>query len=264
MKIKFRLNGKTCCVQASAGENGRKLMQRLGIASVRNSDDATGVTGSDAIRLNGKIVNAGLLVASQLDGHSIETVEALSDGRTLSAVQSALVDAGVVQSGYHAPAAALILTDLLERVLEPTQADIVDAFSGFYTRDSGYQQYFGAVALARERRKNPAYPARVAEEFREDLRDVGTVRRKIDGPQLVLGQKAFVEDRVEPGSCVLMFLRSPHAHAYIQAIDTAEALKLPGVILILTHENSPDVYYTQAGQNAPEPSPYDRKMFNQK
>ena len=54
--------------------------------------------------------------------------------------------------------------------------------------------------------------------------------------------KAFVEDMVEPGSCYLKMLRSPHAHAYIKSIDTSEAEKIPGVVYILTHKNCPDIY----------------------
>ena len=42
------------------------------------------------------------------------------------------------------------------------------------------------------------------------------------------------------------------------------AESLPGVLMVITHENCPDVYYGSAGQGFPEPSPYDRKMFNRK
>jgi putative selenate reductase molybdopterin-binding subunit len=59
-------------------------------------------------------------------------------------------------------------------------------------------------------------------------------------------------------------MRSPHAHAYIKSIETAEAEKIPGVVYILTHKNCPDVYYNQAGQGFPEPSPYDRKLIGEK
>jgi putative selenate reductase molybdopterin-binding subunit len=173
MKIKFTFNGTPRHIDARPGENGQRLLQRMGIPSVRNSDDGTGVTGSDAVLFDNKIVNAGLLVAAQIDGHDIKTVESLSDGQTMSAVQSSMVDAGVVQSGYNAPAAALILTDLLNRIPEPTEADIRDALSGFYTRDNGFQQFFKAVEIARQRRQDPAYTTGVADEFREDLRDVG-------------------------------------------------------------------------------------------
>ncbi len=112
--------------------------------------------------------------------------------------------------------------------------------------------------------KDPDYATEIAPEFRDDLRVVGKVRPKIDGTKLVAGWKAFVEDMVEPGSCTLKMLRSPHAHAYITDIDTTAAQAIPGVLAVITHLNCPDRYYGKAGQGFPEPSPYDSRMFNQK
>ncbi len=264
MKINIILNGAKRSIEAVPGENVQRLLQRLGIHSVRNSDDGFGFAGSDAILLDGKIVNAGLLIAGQIDGGEIKTVESLSTGNALSPVQSAMVDAGIVQSAYNAPAAALMITDLLDRIADPSREEIVDALSGLYVRDTGYQQYFTAIAIAKERRGNRDYAATVAPQFRQDLRLVGKAAPKVDGAKLVKGQKAFVEDMIDPHACVLKMLRSPHASAYIEHIDTTEAEKVEGVVAIFTHRNCPDVYYGQAGQGFPEPSPYDRKMFGQK
>lgn len=264
MKISFTLNGLKKTVHTEAGENVQALLQRLGIFSVRDSDDHQGFCGSDTIILNGKPVNAGLFIAAQIDGADVKTIESvMKDGR-LSAVQSAMVDCGLVQSGYNSPAAALMLTDLLERIPDPSKDDVMDALSPLFSRSAGYQPFFKAVDLAKKRMKDPAYKTEGFTEFREDLREVGKVRRKIDGHQLVAGHKAFVEDMVEPGTCILKMLQSPHAHAYITSIDTTEAEKVEGVVTIITHKNCPDVYYTNAGQGAPEPSPHDRKLFNQK
>ena len=264
MKISFTLNGLKKTVHTEAGENVQALLQRLGIFSVRDSDDHQGFCGSDTIILNGKPVNAGLFIAAQIDGADVKTIESvMKDGR-LSAVQSAMVDCGLVQSGDNSPAAALMLTDLLERIPDPSKDDVMDALSPLFSRSAGYQPFFKAVDLAKKRMKDPAYKTEGFTEFREDLREVGKVRRKIDGHQLVAGHKAFVEDMVEPGTCILKMLQSPHAHAYITSIDTTEAEKVPGIVTIITHKNCPDVYYTNAGQGAPEPSPHDRKLFNQK
>jgi putative selenate reductase molybdopterin-binding subunit len=59
-------------------------------------------------------------------------------------------------------------------------------------------------------------------------------------------------------------LTSPHPHARIKKIDTAAALRVPGVHLILTKDNTPRVPHTTAGQGYPEPSPYDAFMFDNK
>ncbi len=264
MKIKITLNGTPRSIYTEPGENVQKLLQRIGIPSVRNSDDGYGFSGSDTILFDGKTVNAGLLVAAQVDGHDIKTVESLSDGVSMSPVQSAMVDAGIVQSAYNAPAAALMISDLLDRIPNPSREEIMDALSSLYNRATGYQQFFNAVELARQRRSDPSYTTKVADEFRDDLRDVGKARRKVDGAKLVMGKRAYVEDMIEPGSCVIEMLHSPHAHAYITHLDASEAEAVPGVVMVLTYKNTPDVLYTSAGQGFPEPSPYDKRMFSRK
>ncbi len=264
MNIEFILNNKTVSTTADAGLSAQKLLQLLGINSVRNSDDNRGNTGSDTILLDGKPVNAGLLVAAQLNGRDVKTVESLSEGRTMSPVQTALVDMGLVQSAYNSPAAALILTDLLDRVKNPSREDIDDALSGLLNRDNGYQPFYKAVEIAIERQKDPSYTTEYAPEFRGDLKDVGTARRKVDGPMLVRGAKLFVEDKKDSQAYVLKMLRSPHAHAWITSLDTSEAEKVEGVELVMTYKNTPQIPYTTAGQGFPEPSPYDKCMFNKK
>jgi putative selenate reductase molybdopterin-binding subunit len=94
---------------------------------------------------------------------------------------------------------------------------------------------------------------------------VGREERKIDGPALVTGKPVFVDDVPHPpGTLHLALLTSPHPHARIQAIDTSAAEDLPGVALVLTHENTPTKRYTTAGQGYPEPSPHDARMFDTK
>ena len=264
MKISVTLNGVPKTIDTEPGANVRQLLAREGIMSMRNGCDAQGVCGACAIILNGKVVNSCLLVAPQIDGKEIITVDSLATHRDLSPVQSAMVDAGIVQCGYCSPSMELAITDLLERQKNPTRGQVQDALSGNLCRCNGYEQIFTAVEIAKERLKNPGFRQRVAPDFREDLRIVGKAQLKVDGPRLARGEKAFVEDMVEPGSCCLKMLRSPYAHAFIRNIDVSRAEKIAGVVTILTHENCPEIYYTQAGQGFPEPSPYDRKLMSPK
>ncbi|MBF9014947.1 MULTISPECIES: molybdopterin-dependent oxidoreductase Mo/Fe-S-binding subunit [unclassified Oceanispirochaeta] len=269
MTIEWTLNGKALFSEVNPFKNVQEFLKEQGVLSVRDSDDHAGFTGSDTILLDGKAINAGLLIAGQLDGHSVETVESLNTGNKMGYLQAALVDAGAVQSGYNAGAAALILKELLERVEKPTEEDIRDAYSGLFVRDFGYMALFKAVELALAYMDDPEYThgnadVEIAPEFRKDLREVGTPRRKVDGAQLIMGRKAFVEDRVDPEALHMKVLRSSFAHAYITSIDVSMAKSLPGVLSIITHENCPDVYYGSAGQGFPEPSPYDKRMFNRK
>ncbi|MEA3501203.1 MAG: aldehyde oxidase, partial [Actinomycetota bacterium] len=91
---------------------------------------------------------------------------------------------------------------------------------------------------------------------------VGRSETKVDAYALVTGKPVFVEDTDVAGSLHIAFLLSPHPHARIIEIDTSRAEALPGVVLVLTHENTPARRYTTAGQGYPEPSPYDARMFD--
>ena len=93
---------------------------------------------------------------------------------------------------------------------------------------------------------------------------VGKSERKVDGLGLVTGRPRFVDDIRLPETLSVKILGSPHAHARIVSIDVSEAESLPGVVCVLTHENTPPTRHTTAGQGYPEPSPYDARMFDSK
>ena len=93
---------------------------------------------------------------------------------------------------------------------------------------------------------------------------VGTNAGKVDGPALVSGRAVFVDDVDLPGMLHGKVLRSPHAHARIRKIDATAARALPGVVAVLTHEDLPRIAFTTAGQNYPEPSPYDTFVLDRK
>lgn len=93
---------------------------------------------------------------------------------------------------------------------------------------------------------------------------VGKSEPKVDGLGLVTGRPMFVADVDVSNALVVKVLGSPHAHARITSIDTADAERMPGVACVLTHKNTPATRHTTAGQGFPEPSPYDTRMFDTK
>jgi putative selenate reductase molybdopterin-binding subunit len=94
---------------------------------------------------------------------------------------------------------------------------------------------------------------------------VNRSERRIDGEALVRGAPVFVADApLRDQTLHVALATSPHAHARIRAIDTTRAEALPGVVLVLTHHNTPLTRYTTAGQGYPEPSPHDARMFDDK
>ena len=97
-----------------------------------------------------------------------------------------------------------------------------------------------------------------------DLKVVTRRLPKVDGRSIVRGEARYTKDFVREDALFARIVRSPYAHARIKKIDAAEALAIPGVELVLTHEDVPRIPFTTAGQNYPEPSPYDTFMLDNK
>ena len=88
--------------------------------------------------------------------------------------------------------------------------------------------------------------------------------RKSDSMALLTGKPVYTEDLAPKNCLIVKVLRSPHAHALIQSIDSKIAMKVPGIECILTYEDMPKSRFTMAGQSYPEPSPYDRLILDRR
>ena len=88
--------------------------------------------------------------------------------------------------------------------------------------------------------------------------------RKKDAMQLVTGQPVYTDDLAPKDCLIVKVLRSPHANAIIESINTAIAAKVPDVEAIFTYEDVDQnaKRCTYAGQTYPEPSPYDRLLLD--
>jgi len=111
-----------------------------------------GECGSCSVILDGELVCACLVLAAQVDGHEVVTVEGLARGDDLHPVQAAFVEAGAVQCGFCTPGLVVAVADLLERVPDPSEDEVREALSGNVCRCTGYVKVFDAVRLAAERR----------------------------------------------------------------------------------------------------------------
>ena len=104
-------------------------------------------------------------------------------------------------------------------------------------------------------------------EFKRDRKEyhaVGKCIPKKDSDQLLLGKPVFMDDIIPKDCLVVKLLRSPHAHAIIEEINTAAAMKVPGIVAVYTWKDVPQRRFSIAGQTFPEPSPYDRLILDQR
>ncbi len=111
-----------------------------------------GVCGACTVRVNGDIVRACLLLAVQMQGAAVETIEGLSDSGEIADLQATFRERNALQCGYCTPGMLMAAQDLLKQQPEPDREQIREHLSGNYCRCTGYQAIVDAVeATARAR-----------------------------------------------------------------------------------------------------------------
>ncbi len=124
----------------------------------------TGQCGACVVLLNGETVKACNLLAVQVDGSSIVTIEGFAQDGQLHPLQRAFHEKQAVQCGYCTPGMILFAHDLLEKNPQPSETEIRDAMYGNMCRCTGYQhiveaiQYAGEQAANTQAAKNPTEP----------------------------------------------------------------------------------------------------------
>ncbi|TKW78446.1 MAG: (2Fe-2S)-binding protein [Bradyrhizobium icense] len=104
-----------------------------------------GVCGACTVRVGGGIVRSCLMLAVQVNGALVETIEGLSDSGEIADLQAAFRDRNALQCGFCTPGMLMAAQDLLRANREPTREEIREHLSGNYCRCTGYQAIIDAV-----------------------------------------------------------------------------------------------------------------------
>ncbi|MCJ7693975.1 MAG: (2Fe-2S)-binding protein, partial [Anaerolineaceae bacterium] len=104
-----------------------------------------GECGACTILMNGKAVNACLILAVEANSSEIVTIEGLGGPDSLSPMQKAFVDAGAVQCGFCTPGMIMAAQYLINNNPNPTEEDVRVALAGNLCRCTGYSRIFDAV-----------------------------------------------------------------------------------------------------------------------
>ena len=107
-----------------------------------------GVCGACTVLHEGQPVRSCLMLAVQLDGAGITTIEGVADGDTLHPLQQAFWDHHGLQCGFCTPGIVLVAKALLEENPRPTDAEIREAISGNLCRCTGYHFIVEAIRAA--------------------------------------------------------------------------------------------------------------------
>lgn len=109
-----------------------------------------GECGACTVILEGKAVNSCLVMAAQIHGRKLVTIEGLETKDGMNPVQQAFLENGAVQCGYCIPGMVLSATAMLDENPEPSDEDIKECISGNLCRCTGYDKMFISIRKASE------------------------------------------------------------------------------------------------------------------
>ncbi|MER5884611.1 molybdopterin-dependent oxidoreductase [Streptomyces sp. NPDC001941] len=254
MSFHIEINEQPFDAAPRAGQCLRTYLRERGWFGVKKGCDA-GDCGACTVHVDGEPVHSCLYPAVRAGGRAVTTVEGLAaPGGELHPVQKKFLDAQGYQCGF-CTAGFLMTTAALEaeRGTEHDDGKLDDlprAFKGNICRCTGYRAIEDAVHGVRHTERPCAGRA------------VGRNVAAPAGPQVVTGTARYTFDVEVPGLLHMKLLRSPHPHARIVAIDTAAALRVPGVHSVFTHEDAPDVLYSSARHEHPTEDPDDTRVLD--
>jgi aerobic carbon-monoxide dehydrogenase small subunit len=143
--IQLRVNGEQV---ETAVESNQTLLQflreDLGLTGTKHGC-GLGDCGACTVILDGRPVNACLVLAVQARGREVLTIEGLAENGHLHPIQQAFVAKGAIQCGFCTPGMILSAKALLDENPKPTEAEIRTAISGNLCRCTGYQKIVEAV-----------------------------------------------------------------------------------------------------------------------
>lgn len=149
MDLKLKVNGEDWALDvAPADVLLDVLRERIGVKSPKIGCER-GDCGSCTILMDGRTVRSCLVLAIEVDGHEITTVEGISyEG--LSELQKLFLQNNSFQCGFCAPGIVLAATELLDHNPNPTRHDVQEALAGNLCRCTGYEPIIEAVLAAGE------------------------------------------------------------------------------------------------------------------
>ncbi len=146
--LRFTLNGKEVEVDVKPNLLLLELLrEEFKLTGTRTGCEVS-ACGACTVNLDGKAVRACSILAVQVDGHEVVTIEGVADGDTLHPIQEAMVNHGAIECGFCTSGMVMSARALLLANPRPTREEIKKAIQGNLCADSGYVKYVEAIEIA--------------------------------------------------------------------------------------------------------------------
>lgn len=234
----FSLNGEQKDCQEQPGDlNLLYYLRTVALLTSVKNGCGEGSCGTCTVLVEGKALRSCKLKLSQVQNKRVVTVDGLSR-REKEIYSQAFALSGAVQCGFCTPGMVISAKALLDVNPLPSRTEIKHALRGNLCRCTGYVKIIDAVSsaatLLRGEERPVAYvgPAGIGSRF-----------PRPDAVAKTLGTAIFTDDVVLPGMLYAAVLRPPWPRIKVQAISTAKATGLPGVVAVLTALDIPGQKY---------------------
>jgi carbon-monoxide dehydrogenase small subunit len=149
--ITLEVNGERHTLQVAAHHSLLHILrEQLNLTGTKECCDE-GECGACTVLLNGRSVTSCLVLAVEVDGSSVTTIEGLGQGEKLDPLQESFLEHGAVQCGFCTPGMIMSSKHLLEKNPNPSYKEVEEALSGNLCRCAGYGRIIEAVLAAAEK-----------------------------------------------------------------------------------------------------------------
>ena len=150
-ELSLRVNGREERVEAATHHTLLEVLRgELRLVGAREGC-GVGMCGACTVLLDGQPVSSCLLLATEVRGRAIETVEGLADGDRLHPIQEAFIEYTGFQCSFCTPGMLLATKALLAENPDPTEEDVKDYLAGNLCRCGSYLKIIAAVRGAAQR-----------------------------------------------------------------------------------------------------------------
>ncbi|MBN2259356.1 MAG: (2Fe-2S)-binding protein [Clostridiales bacterium] len=153
-KISFILNNEKITHEVESNKTLLSVLREDFDFTGAKEGCGMGECGACTVLVNGQPINSCMMLAVDIEGKEVLTIEGLSRGDVLDDLQISFIENGALQCGYCTPGMIMSAKALLNENPTPTEEDVKHAISGNLCRCTGYQKIVKAIMVVADKNNN--------------------------------------------------------------------------------------------------------------